>query len=206
MRIRNGLGTKVVVAVFALAWVSAVGAGLRALQQYTQTPGRLAKPPLQWPAIVPIERSPGHFQLVVFAHPRCPCTRATMGELEWVMTHGNGKLDTTVYFYAPTGAKEQWLQTDMWRSANAIPRVTSFLDPDGQMARQFGASTSGQTLLYDYEGRLVFNGGITHSRGHSGSNNGRDSILALISGGAPRQTRTPVFGCSLLGESEERNR
>src|SRR5437899_2493187 len=98
MWIGNGLGTKVVVAVFAVAWVSTVGAGLRVLQRYPLPPGRLASPPPQWPAIVPIERSPGHFQLVVFAHPRCSCTRATIGELEWIMANGNGKIATTVYF------------------------------------------------------------------------------------------------------------
>jgi hypothetical protein len=67
-------------------------------------------------------------------------------------------------------------------------------------ARRFGASTSGQTLLYNMAGRLVFNGGITIARGHSGSNDGRDAVVALLSGLVPMHTITPVFGCSLVTE------
>ena len=71
-------------------------------------------------------------------------------------------------------------------------------DRDGPVARAFGASTSGQTLLYDAAARLVFNGGITAARGHSGSNDGRDALVALLNAAVPRRRTTPVFGCSLL--------
>ena len=38
--------------------------------------------------------------------------------------------------------------------------------------QRFGAETSGQTLLYDRDGRLLFSGGTTGSRGHDGDNAG----------------------------------
>jgi hypothetical protein len=71
-------------------------------------------------------------------------------------------------------------------------------DPEGAAALRFGASTSGQTILYNDSGRLVFNGGITAARGHEGPNDGQDAVIALLQNRAPRQTTTPAFGCSLL--------
>jgi hypothetical protein len=72
-------------------------------------------------------------------------------------------------------------------------------DPEGAAALRFGASTSGQTLLYNDSGRLVFNGGITAARGHEGPNDGQDAVIALLQNRPPLHTATPVFGCSLLG-------
>jgi hypothetical protein len=73
-------------------------------------------------------------------------------------------------------------------------------DREGADARLFGAFTSGQTFLYNPGGRLLFNGGITASRGHSGDNIGRDGIVALLHGGTFAQNVTPAFGCSLKGD------
>jgi hypothetical protein len=65
----------------------------------------------------------------------------------------------------------------------------------------FGAETSGTILLYDYHGNLLFKGGITGSRGHAGDNLGEDAIASLCLGQAAATNQTPVFGCSLFGES-----
>jgi hypothetical protein len=78
-------------------------------------------------------------------------------------------------------------------------------DLEGRESRRFGAATSGQTLLYAADGRLLFNGGITESRGHSGDNAGRSAILSLVLGltSAPtgQPLSTPVYGCPLFDES-----
>jgi hypothetical protein len=52
-------------------------------------------------------------------------------------------------------------------------------------------------LLYDTAGRLLFSGGITAARGHSGDNAGREAIVALLAGAPTDRTQTPVFGCKL---------
>jgi hypothetical protein len=70
-------------------------------------------------------------------------------------------------------------------------------DPDGVEARRFGAETSGHTLLFAGDGRLLFSGGITASRGHAGDNAGESVIVALVNNQTPALTRTLVFGCSL---------
>jgi hypothetical protein len=87
----------------------------------------------------------------------------------------------------------------LWSGTSTIPSIKTFEDTNGRESSKFGAVTSGQTLLYAAAGRLRFNSGITISRGHSGPNDGLDAVVDIIEGRTPRLTKTPVFGCSLLG-------
>ena len=91
----------------------------------------------------------------------------------------------------------------IWHSAAAIPNVTVVRDDDGLEARRFGAATSGQSLLYDVNGRLLFSGGITGSRGHSGDNAGRTAMLALLQHAPPGRDSAFVFGCSLFASDNQ---
>ena len=134
----------------------------------------------------------------MFAHPRCPCTRAGVGELDQLMTQCNGRVRAHVIFYKPHGAPDEWAHTDLWKSAAAIPGVEVQCDEDGAEAALFGATTSGFVVLYDSLGQLRFNGGITSERGHSGDNEGLSSIVAILNGQTPRLTTMPVFGCSFF--------
>jgi hypothetical protein len=61
--------------------------------------------------------------------------------------------------------------------------------------------TSGQTVLYDNEGALLFSGGITGARGHAGDNAGRTSLVELLNRGAAGRSRTSVFGCPLFASA-----
>ena len=183
-----------------LGWILAVGVGLGVLLRYANTPGRLAAPPGSWPRASIVQPEPRRATLLVFAHPQCPCTRATIGELAEIMAHSQGSVSAYVYFYAPRSEGSGWVRSQLWRDAAAIPGVHAVDDTDGREIRRFGASTSGQVLLYDSSGRLQFNGGITASRGHSGDNDGRDAVASLLESGNARLHTTSVFGCSLLEE------
>jgi hypothetical protein len=185
-------------------WIPAVGFGISTLWKYSVTPGHPAEPPTYWPRTAHIERTAGQATLVMFAHPQCGCSRASLGELAIIMAHGGGQVKASVFFYRPPAEPSEWAKTDLWQTAAAIPGVRVLEDSNGSVAQSFGVFTSGQTLLYDSTGRLRFKGGITAFRGHSGDNVGRSVITALLQGNAPPATSfpvtTPVFGCSLRGE------
>jgi hypothetical protein len=189
--------TTVIVAV--MLWIPAIGVGVGALLRYSNTPGRLAAPPKDWPQSTSFRRVPGESTLVVFAHPKCPCSRATIEELALIVTHCRVKVNTYVLFYAPRSMGEGWARSELWDDAAAIPGVHVIEDHDGWEVRRFGASTSGQTLLYGFDGHLVFNGGITAARGHLGANNGMDAVESMLKNGTAKRNTAPVFGCSLLG-------
>src|SRR6185503_18823559 len=127
-------------------------------------------------------------------------SRASLGELAILSAHNGGKLDAHVFFYLPAQETSTWAQTQLWRDATAIPGVHAIEDREAVVAKAFGSFTSGQTLLYDADGRLLFKGGITAFRGHSGDNAGRLAITAMLQGETMPSLPvvTPVFGCSLI--------
>ena len=190
--------TRVLLRVAGGLWVFAVGAGLVKMWDYENTAGRRRPPPCTWPAESAIRGEAGRATLVLFAHPRCPCTRASLGELALLMARCQERVTAHVLFLRRAGGAADWVKTDLWRNAAAIPGVEVSWDEDGVEARRFEAVTSGHALLYDAAGRLRFNGGITGSRGHSGDNAGRSTIVAWLNNGEIGPTETSVFGCSLL--------
>lgn len=182
-------------------WLLAIGMGFAMALVYEGTSGKAGPIPGHWPAGATVALDSSRDTLILFAHPQCPCTRASIEELNRLLSHCNGRIAAHVLFLAPTSTAESWVQSGLWRDASAIPGVTVDKDPAGRTAQEFGAETSGFVVLYDPAGRLLFQGGITASRGHAGDNAGEDTILALVSGAKPALTHTPVYGCSLLDES-----
>jgi len=77
-----------------------------------------------------------------------------------------------------------------------MPGVRLIVDHDGRETDRFGARVSGQTFLYDRDGRLRFSGGVTMSRGHVGANAGTEAIRDVMQG-RPASATAAVFGCAL---------
>ena len=188
-------------ALLGVAWLAAVAAGLGALLRYESTPGRVGTIEARWPEGSSLPRSGSNPTLVMFAHPRCPCTRASLGELAQIMADTRGKMDAFVLFTKPNEGGADWDDTELRRSTAAIPGITVVSDADGSEARRFGAVTSGHTVLFDRAGTLVFSGGITASRGHAGRNAGESAIIAAVNGPRSERARTPVFGCALVARA-----
>ena len=195
--------TLFVTALLGLAWTVAVAFGLRTILAYESTPGTIGAVPRQWPSTSQIERLTDRPALVMLVHPRCPCTRASVAELAQLMSRMQGKVATYVLFLKPRRSTTEWEDTELQRSVATIPSVTVLPDVDGVEARRFGAETSGHTLLFDLDGRLLFSGGITEFRGHAGDNAGVRAIESLINGGAPARTATSVFGCAFANRSQK---
>jgi hypothetical protein len=185
-------------ALFATVWIGALSFGLKALANYESAPGRVGSVPSNWPHESKIERARTGETLVMLAHPHCPCTRASMGELAQIMARVQGKVRAYVLFLKPKNSDENWEDTDLRRSAAEIPGVSVVTDIDGAEAQRFGAETSGHTLLFAADGRLLFSGGITESRGHAGGNAGENAIVSLANTQASDRATTFVFGCSLI--------
>jgi hypothetical protein len=192
-------------AASALVWLACVGSGLWVLWAYDNRPGPNANAPGHWPAQSQLTRSPDGPTLLVVAHPQCTCTRASLDELAEILARASTRRPRTyVLFLKPSGVEEGWEQTDLWRRAAALPDVTVVRDADGAEARRFGVETSGQTMLYDAGGALIYSGGITGSRGHSGENAGELALVALLTRGRADRTKAGVFGCSLFSTADRR--
>lgn len=180
------------------AWCVCIHFGLAGIARYQVTPGRSASLPDPWPTAVALSLTADH-SLIVFAHPRCPCTRATLSEIERIMPMVGSQLAVHIFFRTETENPGE-SQTPTWSAARRIPNVVIHRDRKGDLARQFGARTSGQVGLYNSEGRLLFQGGITAGRGHAGGNAGTQAILKCIRSGSSTLSSFPVFGCPIFEE------
>ena len=180
-------------------WLIGAVAGLSVLWRFDNEPGVPANAPVRWPAAPGVlALASGGPTLVLLAHPQCSCTRATLNELAEALARARTRPRTYVVFLKPEGFSNGWEQTDLWRMAAALPDVTVVRDDDGREARRFGTATSGQTLLYESSGALLFSGGITGARAHAGDNAGRRSLIALLDGERSDRAGTNVFGCPLF--------
>lgn len=182
-----------------LVWGVAVATGLAMLWRYQNAPSIAASPPAHWPSESHIVAALDRPTLLMTLHPHCPCSRASLEELDRLMATVDGRVAAHVLFVKPPQLTDAWLHTDLWRRAAAIKGVTVRRDTEGVEAERFHAVASGQTLLYGTDGRLLFSGGITRSRGHAGDNAGRSAIVALLTAPIAPTSSTPVFGCSLFG-------
>jgi len=186
-----------------LIWLSLVGAGMAYVWRHALTPGQAAQAPGGWPAASALRPAGDRTTLLMWCHPRCPCTRASLEELAELVQRTKGRAFVQVSFVRPPGCSEEWVHGALWRQATAIPGVRVVVD-DGSEARRFGVRTSGQTLIFGQDRHLLFSGGLTASRGHVGESEGLAAATRLARAGAGRFETTPVFGCALLTPKETR--
>jgi hypothetical protein len=196
---RSTLAVGIAVAV----WVGMLAGGFGLLWAYKTTPAVTAgQPPERWPSQSRMRPADGRATLVLFAHPRCPCTRASIAELARLMSRVRDRLDAHVLMVRPAGVEEEgWDQAALRDSAARIPGVRVGRDDGGREAERFGAAASGAAVVYDAGGRLVFHGGLTSSRGHEGESAGQRRIVSLLTTGRADRAESPIFGCSLIGQT-----
>lgn len=178
-------------------WLVVIVVGSLALSRYKNTPSPEERAPPEWPVASRLRHAGQLPTLLLFAHPRCSCTQATVGELERLMARSQGLVSTHVVFYRPVGSTPDWARGKLWDAAAAIPGVRVQDDEGGREALLFHAGTSGHAVLYDPSGRLSFDGGITAARGHAGDSAGLSALMSLLHHGAAEQPFTSVFGCLL---------
>jgi hypothetical protein len=193
-----GISRRIVLAV--LVGFSAVStlAGMWFLTRFDQTAGPVSAAPEKWPSSSAINRLNGRPEILVFAHPFCSCTDATLDELAQLSMRRKKDAAVpaiTVLFYRPV--KSAWVASNLWKKAQSLEGARVVWDYGGLEATRFGARTSGLTLLYSPEGKLLFRGGITGSRGHRGDNFGLDNLTESLASNRPTHLASRVFGCAL---------
>jgi hypothetical protein len=184
-------------------WTTAVVAGFCVLFRYASAQGPIVGAPASWPDESALAHAPDRATIVMFVHPHCACSRASLTELGRTLRRIDGRASAIVVLVRPPDVPSGWERTDLRALALALPDVT-LVDDDGAIeATRFGALTSGTTLLYDAGGRLEFAGGITAIRGHEGNSFGQERIVGLLTSGEADRAESPVFGCA-LDEAHER--
>ncbi len=188
-------------ALVLAAWVGGVVAGLRPTLAHESRAGEAGATPARWPAASFIRRAADRANALVFAHPECPCTLAT---LEVLRAEAEGaRVPVAVRVVILGIGSEAGAPSPARDMAVGLAGVGVVNDEDGAEARRFGAATSGHTVIYDGAGRLVFSGGLTPLRGHIGDGPGARALRAVFAGDVPAERRAAVFGCALFDPASE---
>jgi hypothetical protein len=185
------------IAVGILAWVAGVAWGLQKIGSYASTPGMADEAPAMWPGSALVAPQAGRPTLVMFIHPQCSCTRASLEELKAIIERSHGAVSAWVVVLKPSGMNDEWAESGISETARNLRGVTVVVDNDGTEADRFGALTSGHTVLYSSTGKLEFSGGITAARGHVGSNSGERSVVNFVTTGKADSAHHNVYGCGL---------
>lgn len=194
----RGMSPKAVFILFIVPWALAVVSLLIYLTAYSLRPGPNGPALASWPKDAKVSRPAGASSLIMFVHPQCPCTRASVAELDRLVSAFPSRINATVVFLRPSDRPEDWVKSDLWESVLRIPGAQPREDVDGRESTRFGVKTSGETVLFDPDGNEIFRGGLTSSRGHEGASDGTNALRRYFNGeGMPIRTAS-TYGCALF--------
>lgn len=184
---------------YSAIWLLLIGFGFVVLLSYQTTEGEYLTAPQSWPAASTLQRCKTGNTVLLFLHPKCPCSIATLNKLEHLLSHHREALAYAI-FVKPQGTDSSWQKTGLTEQAKKITNLIMIDDSNQAEMSSFKAATSGLVLNYDSQGNLNFAGGITPGRGHEGDSQGADLLDQVLSSKiSPKLAvlHSNVYGCPL---------
>lgn len=188
-------------------WLVAVCAGMFAFWDYSFTQGEASATPVEFPRGSLVTRIDGQPCLIMFVHPMCGCTNASVKQicrlLQDIRSTGHSVPHLTFVVRQPSRTEPAWCSTSVLQLCGSIPGASVIQDYDGHESRRFGVTTSGTCCLFNRNGQRTFVGGITIARGHEGPAPGASQLKTAITDQRVIDEGFPVFGCALFSETQE---
>ena len=185
----------------ALLWAGGIIVGSYLMLQHEFNTGASYSAPSELPeALQGYRHADRPYLLVLSLHPECACTRATLEQIERLLAKNPDSIQIIALYSDFSSPDESVVSVGQSyrETLQSLPATTVLSDPDGTLASRLGAALSGSIAFYDEKNQLRFEGGITASRGHSGSSVGLSDLERIARALEPREIcSTPVFGCSL---------
>ncbi len=186
--------------VIVFGWVWATDYSFRTYQPIAQSSSK------SWPTATNLQHSPRRPTLLLFLHPKCACSRATIHELNRLLAdhrlREEQKPDVVLVACFPSGKESSWSRSTTISSGTKLPRSTVWMDENGRESANFGAITSGTVMLFSPTGQRLFQGGVTIARAHEGDSAGTQELTRLLlQKELARPRQFPVFGCRLCQPS-----
>ncbi|MCC9609276.1 hypothetical protein LOC68_06035 [Blastopirellula sp. JC732] len=190
------------VSTFVLGWAVAICMVWWSMTAYSFQIDAEHRPIDAWPQEADLTLAPDRPTVLLFLHPRCPCSVASLTELEQAIAATPAELRPSVLVIAtvPEQYDAKWTDTKTIAQSESLPGASVLFDVGGRESQKFGAASSGHVMAFAPSGDLLYSGGVTQSRGHEGINLGRVSLTEALAGNhaEPEEAATlPVFGCRL---------
>jgi hypothetical protein len=180
-------------------WLAVLATAMTLLGRYHGQAGDPGAVPAAWPA-GETRLAPGGLDVVLFIHPRCPCTVQSIDALAEVVQHLRSTdvpVGVQVLVRTPAaGDDSAWTDGPAAQRLDALGPHVRRLDPGGTLAARWGAVTSGHVSIFAADGQRLLDGGLTPARAHAESPSVLRSIARHLAEGRPVAAR-PVFGCPI---------
>lgn len=183
-------------------WFIGVSLGLHALMKYSSAEGRVAEVASAWPQEIKLLKGDSK-HLVLFIHPGCSCSSASLSEFSRLMSQEMAEeLTAEIVFMKTPKLENLFEENPLIKKASLVARTKISFDESGEEAKRFGAETSGMSYLYGDSGELLFSGGLTMARGHEGRSAGVAAIEEQLKNTSSNISRKValVFGCDIFEE------
>jgi hypothetical protein len=183
------------VIVVSAIWLIATTYAYSVMMRFDTRPGMAGNPPLRWPATSQVKLAKAQRTLLVFLHPKCSCSRASISQLQNLQKRLPGKFHTELVLWQPLNPSPSWNQlyrTDM----GELTGTQVITDPGGRAAALFDVHTSGYVLLYGAGGDLQYAGGLTLARAFDLEGPGIVAMEQIMAGSKTTAAHRPVYGCS----------
>lgn len=181
-------------------WCAALVSGFAIVHAQMAAAGESHPAPTTWPDDTSLALDANAPTILVFAHPRCPCTRATIRQLATIPPEARPCVTLVLSGPALRTYENQPLAT----LADEVLSAHIALDPSGADARRFGAHTSGHIVAYSPSGQLLFSGGVTPGRGHEGPTDALTTLTLALRDHTPSPRTASVFGCPIFNADTDR--
>ena len=135
--------------------------------------------------------------MVVFLHPHCPCSRATLDAIKEILKNRSASIQINAVFVVPPEVQSGWEESPLLEECRSIPGIVTSLDFGGKESNLFGAKTSGDVFIFNSQGKVIFSGGITNGRGQVWTDRERETFESALT--SPNHIEhAPTYGCALL--------
>ncbi|QDS86054.1 hypothetical protein EC9_02120 [Rosistilla ulvae] len=196
-----------------IGWLVAVAGCFAWITDYglRTNPSNLSQDVANWPSQSSLPLADQSPTLVLFLHPKCSCSEATVGELQKILsavaTQSSPLPNTLIVASMPTNEPSDWRDSRLNQRAQTLPNSTLVPDHQGIECARFGVNTSGTVMLFDPAGKQLFSGGVTTARGQAGESRAGGWLRTLLTQHDathhPHPDRDmcvvqPAFGCKLL--------
>ena len=122
-----GIRKSLLLIILGILWLSAL-AGFALLAYYDLKPGSNGQMPLKWPANTCLALANKGCTAVVFLHPQCPCSIATIDELEKIIdacAHAGSKLKVYAEVWQPSSLESTSVESTSLESMRSAPKYSA---------------------------------------------------------------------------------
>ena len=120
-----------------IVWGLVIGSGMLLFEIYSFQPGQAGSPPAWWPEESLIPRDADRSTLLIFLHPRCPCSQASVEELAYILSQTRRRVTPHALLFSPT---HPWRQRARPASKRRLPPYPIFTHCQIKAGRKPGDS------------------------------------------------------------------